>query len=158
VAWLRYLWMPGLILIAAAAFLIENKHNSTAGPGADVRFLAWGLPAVLVTVSFIKTRFESSALNRIFVPAGDASYSIYLTHPTMMIMFAFLMKHHVIRAISFPLILPLVVLGISVAFGLLVHYFVERPILSWLRGQLQHRQNHFRKMNEVVSRPRLSSE
>jgi exopolysaccharide production protein ExoZ len=158
VAWLRYLWMPGLILIAAAAFLIENKHSSTGGPGPEVRFLAWGLPAVLVTLSFIKTRFESSALNRIFVPVGDASYSIYLTHPTVMILFAFLMKHQVIRPISFPLILPLVMVGISVVFGLLVHYFVERPILSWLRGQLQPRQNHFKKLTEVVPGPRLSSE
>ena len=157
-AWLRYLWLPGLILIAGAAFLIENKLNTTAGPGAEIRFLAWGLPAVLVTVSFIKMRFGRSALNRILVPMGDASYSIYLTHPTMMIGFAFLMKHHVLRAISFPIILPLVVAGISVLFGLLVHYFVERPILSGLRGRLHHRRDQSKKSAEIISRPRLSSE
>lgn len=157
-AWLRYLWLPGFILIAVAAILIENTSNRTAGPVASVRFLAWGLPAVLVTLSFIKTQFEGSALTRILVPAGDASYSIYLTHPMIMIVFAFLMKHHVIRATSFTIVLPLVVAGIAVVFGLLVHYFTERPILRWLRGQLLDGRSQAKKLTEAVSRPGLSSE
>ncbi|HYZ74984.1 MAG TPA: hypothetical protein VE641_18035 [Chthoniobacterales bacterium] len=52
-----------------------------------------------------------------------------------MIVFAFLMKHHVLGATHIPNILPLAV-TIAVVFGPLAHYLVERPILSWLRGQL----------------------
>ncbi len=55
-----------------------------------------GLPALLVTVSSIKMRFDKSLLTRILLPIGDGSYSIYLTHPMMMILFALFDK------VSFP--------------------------------------------------------
>jgi len=135
--WLRYLWLPGLIVMAAAAAFAENKYSSTAGPAATVRYLAWGLPALLVTVSFIKMRFDKSILTRILVPIGDGSYSIYLTHPMMMILFAFLIKYHFLKPIAFPFVLPLLFVVISIGFGLVIHYLIERPILAWLRGCLR---------------------
>ena len=94
--------------MAAGAAFAENK-GSTAGLAANVRYLAWGLPALLVTVSFIKMRFDKSRLTRIFVPIGDASYSIYLTHPTMMILFALSDTLHVLKPIAYPIILPLLI-------------------------------------------------
>ena len=157
-AWLRYMWLPGLILMAGAAAFIENKHSSTAGPPQNVRFLTWGLPALLVTVAFIKMRFDKSLLNRILLPIGDASYSIYLTHPTMMVLFATLIKYHILKPIPYPIVLPLLFILISIAFGLLIHYSIERPILAWLRSSLPHRRDRLPKLTEVVSRPRLSSE
>jgi exopolysaccharide production protein ExoZ len=150
-AWVRYLWLPGFILIAVAAMLIENPHDRTNGPGNAVRFLVWGLPAVLVTLSFIKARFTGAAVNRILVPVGNASYSIYLTHPMTMIVFAFLMKHHVLGATHIPIVLPLVVVT-AVAFGLLAHYLVERPILNWLRGHLEHGQSQLKKLTTASAR------
>jgi peptidoglycan/LPS O-acetylase OafA/YrhL len=150
-AWLRYLWLPGLVLIAVAAILMENPHDRTNGPANAVRFLVWGLPAVLVTLSFIKAPFASAAVNRILVPVGNASYSIYLTHPMTMIVFAFLMKHHVLKATHIPIVLPLAVV-IAVLFGLLAHYFVERPILSWLRGQLEHGRSQVKKLTTASAR------
>jgi exopolysaccharide production protein ExoZ len=134
-AWLRYMWLPGLILMAVGAAFAENG-GSTAELAPTVRYLAWGLPAVLITVSFIKMRFDKSLLNRILLPVGDASYSIYLTHPTMMILFATLIKYHVLRPIAYPVVLPLLFVVVSLGFGLLVHYSIERPVLAWLRGRL----------------------
>jgi exopolysaccharide production protein ExoZ len=149
--WLRYVWLPGFVLIALAAILMENPHDRTNGPANAVRFLVWGLPAVLVTLSFIKARFASAAVNRILVPVGNASYSIYLTHPMTMIVFAFLMKHNVLKATHIPFVLPLVIV-IAVAVGLLAHYMVERPILSWLRGQLDHGQSRLKKLTTASAR------
>jgi exopolysaccharide production protein ExoZ len=134
-AWLRYMWLPGLILMAAGAAFAENR-GSTAGLAPAVRSLAWGLPALLVTVSFIKMRFDRSLLTRILLPIGDASYSVYLTHPTMMIMAAFLIKFHILKPIAYPIVLPLLLVIICIVFGLLIHYSIERPILAWLRGRL----------------------
>jgi exopolysaccharide production protein ExoZ len=142
--WLRYMWVPGLILMVAAAVFAENTYSNTAGPAQDVRYLEWGLPALLVAVSFIKMRFDKSLLTRILVPIGDASYSIYLTHPTMMILFATLVKYHVLKPIPYPIILPLLLVVISVVFGLLIHYSIERPVLAWFRGSL-HAQDRFRR-------------
>jgi exopolysaccharide production protein ExoZ len=149
-AWVRYVWLPGFVLLAVAAMLLENPHDRTNGPGNAIRFLVWGVPAVLVTLSFIKARFAGVVVNRILVPVGNASYSIYLTHPMTMIVFAFLMKHHVLGATHIWIILPLVV-TIAVVFGLLAHYFVERPILNWLRGQLEHGQSQLKKLTTAVS-------
>jgi exopolysaccharide production protein ExoZ len=97
-----------------------------------------------VTVSFIKMRFDKSILTRILVPIGDGSYSIYLTHPMMMILFAFLIKHHFLKPMAFPFVLPLLFVVISIGFGLVIHYLIERPILAWLRGCL-HTQDRWRK-------------
>jgi exopolysaccharide production protein ExoZ len=108
-----------------------------------------GLPALLVTVSFIKMRFDKSILTRILVPIGDGSYSIYLTHPMMMILFAFLIKYHFLKPIAYPIVLPLLFVVISIGFGLVIHYLIERPILAWLRGCLPP---YARSMAEVRGR------
>jgi exopolysaccharide production protein ExoZ len=136
--WLRYMWLPGLILMAGGAAFAENK-GSTAGLASNVRYLAWGLPALLVTVSFIRMQFDKSRLTKIFLPIGDASYSIYLTHPTMMTLFASLIRFHILKPIAYPIILPLLFVMVCIVFGFLIHYFIERPILVWLRGCLPAR-------------------
>jgi exopolysaccharide production protein ExoZ len=137
----RYMWLPGLILIAGGAAFAEN-NKSTAGLASNVRYIAWGLPALLITVSFIKMQFKKSFLTRILLPVGDASYSIYLTHPTMMILFASLIRFHVLKPIAYPIILPVFFAIVSLVFGLLIHYFFERPILGFLRGYLHNPKGH----------------
>jgi exopolysaccharide production protein ExoZ len=134
-AWLRHLWLPGLLLMAAGAAFGRN-NGGTAGLDASVRFLAWGLPALLVTVSFIKMEFVKALPTRSVLPVGDASYSIYLTHPTLMIVFASLIHSHLLRPIPCPIIWPLFFSMICLLLGLLIHYWIERPILAWLRGCL----------------------
>ena len=134
--WLRYLWLPGLILMAAGS-AFARSNGGTGGIDPEVRYLVWGLPALLVTCSFIKMRFNSSRLTKILVPIGDASYSIYLTHPTMMIVFASLINRHFFRPIAYPIIYTLLFSAISLVLGLVIHYSVERPILARLRGRLR---------------------
>jgi exopolysaccharide production protein ExoZ len=73
--WSRYMWLPGLILMACGAIFAQN-NNSTNGIASNVRYLAWGLPALLVTVSFIRMQFDKSRLVKSLLPVGDASYSI----------------------------------------------------------------------------------
>jgi exopolysaccharide production protein ExoZ len=131
--WLRYMWLPGLIFMAAGAAFAENE-GKTSGIVSSVRFLAWGLPALLMTVAFIKIRFDKSLLTRILMPIGDASYAIYLSHPLMMIIFAFLIRFHFAKPVAYPITYPLFFALISIGFGLLTHYFLERPLLNCLRG------------------------
>ena len=61
------------------------------------------------------------------------------------------MKHHVLGATRIPIVLPLAVVT-AVVFGLLAHYFVERPILSWLRGQLEQGEGQLKKLTTATSR------
>jgi exopolysaccharide production protein ExoZ len=136
--WLKYLWLPGMILMAVGAAFAAN-NSSTSGLASNVRYLAWGLPALLVTGSFINMQFDKSLLTRIFVSVGDASYAIYLTHPTMMILFASLIRYHILKPTAYPMLWPWLFAMLSIAIGLLMHRSIERPILAWLRGSLQSR-------------------
>ena len=74
----------------------------------------------------------SSPIERLLILLGDASYSIYLTHNFLTGPAA-----RVWAALHIPSILwPLFVLGCLVAAsiaGVLVHLFIEKPILSLLR-------------------------
>src|SRR5260221_8818789 len=72
-AWLRYLWLPGLILMGGAAVFAENKDSSTAGRAATIRYVGWRKPTLLVTLSFIKMGYGKSLLNRLLLPIGGAS-------------------------------------------------------------------------------------
>jgi peptidoglycan/LPS O-acetylase OafA/YrhL len=133
--WVRYAWIPGLVLFGVAAAVTPS--DGTAGLQPAYRFFAWGLPALLVTTSFIAIPFEKTFLTRLFLPVGNASYSLYLTHPFFMISFAFLLKGHLARmpALAFPLVI--VVVGLSLAFGLFAHYWIERPVLARLRDRFE---------------------
>src|SRR5271170_100829 len=121
--------------MAGAAALAE-KHSSTSVLAANVRYFAWGLPAALVTLSFIRTEFAKTFLTRILGPIGDASYAIYLSHPSMMILFASLIKLRILKPTGYPIVWPLLLVIACTLFGLLVHYRVERPLLAWLRERL----------------------
>jgi exopolysaccharide production protein ExoZ len=133
--WLRYAWIPGVTLFAVASAVTPS--DGTAGLQPAFRFFAWGVPALLVTASFIAIPFEKTFLTRLFLPVGNASYSLYLTHPFFMISFAFLLKGHLGRvpALAFPLVI--VVVGASLAFGLFAHYWIERPVLARLRDRFE---------------------
>jgi exopolysaccharide production protein ExoZ len=133
-AWLRHAWLPGILLMGVGAAFAANVAGSTAGLAPEIRYLAWGLPALLVTVSFISVPFDKSILTKLLLPVGNASYSIYLTHPMVMIAFAFLIKAHISRFVPFPLVLTFIFVGICIAVGMAVHYGVERPILAKLRS------------------------
>jgi exopolysaccharide production protein ExoZ len=155
-AFLRYLWLPGLILLAGGAAFAEN-YGSTARLAPNVRYFAWGLPALLITASFIKTRFDKSFLTKVLLPVGDASFSIYLTHTTMMIVFAFLMKFHFIKPVAYPIVLPFLLVLVCLIFGLLVHHFIERPLLVWLRGFLISRNKQSHCIEQVNGREKIET-
>ena len=133
--WLRLAWIPGLVLFCVAAAVTPSA--GTAGLQPAFRFFAWGLPALLVTASFIAIPFQKTFLTRLFLPLGNASYSVYLTHPFFMISFAFLLKGHLGATPALALPLVLVVVGASLVLGLVVHYWIERPVLARLRNRFE---------------------
>ena len=133
--WVRLAWIPGALLFALAAAVTPS--DGTAGLQPSFRFFAWGVPALLVTASFIAIPFAKTWLTRLFLPVGNASYSLYLTHPFFMISFAYLLKGHLGRSPALALPLVFAVVAASVAFGLLAHYGIERPVLARLRNRFE---------------------
>jgi exopolysaccharide production protein ExoZ len=125
----RLLWIPGFALLLMAPLVVP--HSNTNGLPGAVRVLAWGIPAVIIVLSFLSLKSSRTPLQRAAVLLGDASYAIYLTHPLVMIAYARLLKGGLASWSQLPMV-PLVVL-LSAVLGLLIHLFVERRLIEFFR-------------------------
>ncbi len=115
----------GLIGIALAS--TYAPHRTTAGLDDNWRFLAWGLPASLLVLSLIDCRNPKTAPGKVLLLIGDASYSLYLTHPIVMTIYARIIKTGHLHGQNVYLVMATVILA-SVFVGLATHRLVERPI------------------------------
>jgi peptidoglycan/LPS O-acetylase OafA/YrhL len=154
--WTNPLILEFLLGMLVAAALREGVHCSgrvasgmiAIGLGAyaatfyfDVgaylsRVLVWGLPASLIVAGLVLSRTAGhQKVSRAFCVLGDASYSLYLVHP-----FVFVFPRRVVpdlaHAVMSPWIYALLLLSGSVATALLVHRFVEKPVIRILRAGL----------------------
>ena len=122
--WLRRL-PAGLLLTAGLALLAMQTGWPMPVPW---RCLRWGVPALLIVAGAVG--LETSGRLPV-VPGlralGDASYSLYLTHLLLLVS---------LRPVLAPLPAIPAALGAilaCVAFSLLVHRFIERPLGQALR-------------------------
>lgn len=135
----RLLWIPGFGMLMLAAWLVP--HADTNGLPGSSRVFAWGIPAALITLSFLYTKPSSMPFRQVMVLLGDASYAIYLAHPFVMIAYAKLLRGSLATLPQLPLI-PLVVL-LSSGLGLLLHYSVERRLIHIFRRLFGLRSSSF---------------
>jgi peptidoglycan/LPS O-acetylase OafA/YrhL len=124
------LWIPAAALLAIAAW--AQPYASTFHPPSLTRVLQWGVPSFLLVASFLSMKPGSGPLRRQMILLGDASYAIYLTHPIAMIYYAQLLHGNVSYLPQWPIV-PLVIV-LSAGFGVFIHVFVERRLLSGVRG------------------------
>ena len=122
--WLRAAW---LCLPCGLALLAVQMALPTS---ADLRCFTWGLPALLIVAGALAVE----GMGRLpSVPqlrwAGDASYSIYLTH--LLVLDA---VQPLLRSISAAMAVPLAVAACAAA-GWAVHRGIERPTTRWLAGR-----------------------
>lgn len=118
------------VVAALIVFALNYKSN-----GID-RALAWGVPSLLLVIGFYaheRSRFFQRPLSRML---GEASYSIYLVHITVIELILETLKRNQVTMESikawWPLTL-LVLVGMSVVVGVLVNRFIEQPLLNYLR-------------------------
>jgi exopolysaccharide production protein ExoZ len=125
-------WRPGLwampfgFTVLVCIGLIGIAPNSVAldthyGDEAFWRVLVWGVPAAMIVYGTLQARVRES----VWTYLGNASYSLYLTHPLILTALLVLWQ---IRPIPADLI---VLIGITAAllFAWRVHERVERPIM-----------------------------
>lgn len=128
---------PRLGTASALAALVIFGLNYTSN-GID-RVLAWGVPSLLLVIGLFAHERSPFFRRRFAVLLGDASYSVYLVHITVIEFILETLKRNdvafdAIKA-QWPLTL-LVLVGTSVAVGVLVHRYVEQPLLEYLRRVL----------------------
>lgn len=127
----------GVSLLILAGFL--------ALEGFQVRWYAWGIPGTLIVAAFVLGRdFSDNTLTRLLVVGGNASYALYLSH-----LFTLRGVGLVWEKVgwSSPHLYAVIAVAASIAVGVIVHIFLETPILDALRG-LPKRLHH-RKQNDA---------
>ncbi|MFA4939359.1 acyltransferase family protein [Brevundimonas sp.] len=98
------------------------------------RVLIWGLPSALLVFGVVRMERADVAPGRLARAAafmGDASYSIYLTHVLVIRALGRLFESGVVAAPG-DAVVGLTVLA-SLAAGVIVHLWVERPVLKVMR-------------------------
>ncbi|WP_165184029.1 acyltransferase family protein [Caulobacter soli] len=135
---------PALLLIAAfvgfflLAIVLDLKIDQIQGT------MISAIVASAIIFLAVKLKFADSGLNRVGSLLGDASYSIYLFHPHFQSAMLGVWKHFLPQTNIWIVILGVVLL--STAAGVLIHLFVEKPLLTWLGRFLPRRGDHHGKV------------
>ncbi len=105
---------------------------ATAGISGYGRTWTWGIPWALVVLGVIDTaprgRFE-----RILSRVGDASYSTYLIHPSVIALLWMVRDHIPTKSVY---VFSLAFIVASTMLGLAVHRWIEQPLLARLQRRL----------------------
>jgi exopolysaccharide production protein ExoZ len=132
--------------LAGVAAMIAVGSSATAGhfhflPVDDLRrAVLWGVPAVAVVLGIAQLDLRSPAWKPLIF-LGDASYSIYLSHPLVIV--ALSMAH--MRSVP-------VAAALCVTVGVIVHLVLERPLLRDSRALVASLlRRRFRAAPEVIT-------
>jgi len=103
------------------------------------RAIARGLPAALIVAAFVlPNRFSSphSTTSRVASELGDASYSLYLSHPFVYNAIALIWKKAIPGA---PYAFVIVSFFACTVASLLIYRVIERPLLAYCRSRYRER-------------------
>ena len=100
-------------------------------PKPELRFVVWGIPSLALVYFSLYQYIRDGQIAAIATRIGDASYSLYLSHPFVVAGCAVLFKKAGID--SFWLFLPTSFL-LSLAWGHLSFQWIERPSVAWARS------------------------
>lgn len=117
-----------LIAIGIALWLMGEMYLSDN----EYRVIARGIPAFLISAAIIMSgRFQTNTglVNRGFGLLGDASYSLYLCHPFVLVPFAYFWKQTGLS--SLPLFL-IIAISASVMASLISYLLIEKNMLRIL--------------------------
>ena len=107
------------------------------------KFLAWGLPAAAVVAGAVTLeKTYGKRLPGFLLLAGDASYSLYLSHTFIMPLLGNIMRRCHFAGTSALVVSIILGLGISFPVAVLVHLYIEKPLM-----------NLFKKRPETPSKP-----
>lgn len=128
------MWYLALIFLGYG--LVSESQFIKDGSLSFKRVLIWGIPSTLLVFSIIFSE-SRAGISRIFDNkfmqlAGDASYSIYLIHTIFLDGVFYLFKNSFSRIA--PDIAILLAFASSIFAGILVHKFIEKPLLALFRS------------------------
>ena len=95
------------------------------------RLINWGIPCALITsgLIFYEKKYGFSPPNFILA-LGNSSYSLYLSHGLIIILFSVLLKRSYLNHINGDLLIIMVV-GLSIFIGQLSYIFIEKNVTQF---------------------------
>ncbi|MEM6617602.1 MAG: acyltransferase [Pseudomonadota bacterium] len=132
----------GLLLASIALFAFAPPFNFDV---SSVRFLYFGVPAILLVASFALAKRSLFPTSKILVAMGDASYSTYLSHPFALAVIAILIGFGGLKEMLNPLLFVVLCTLVSAIGGQLVYWIIEKPLSRWARKAID---------GSIVSPPR----
>lgn len=126
----------GSVLLVSAYIILSSKNNRLPN-GME---LMTGLLAPLLVVTIVALALDKSRLSNIFnhpalIALGDTSYGLYILHVPFIWLFLRALENSSLanpqRVFEYTF-LPLIIVS-----GLLIHYYVDSPLRSWLKNILQ---------------------
>ncbi|MCB8821627.1 acyltransferase family protein [Microvirga rosea] len=123
------------LLVALALSVLAMNFIGLRSNLNEMRPFAWGLPAacLVAAAAMGKTRRAPGALTRFGEMTGDASYAIYLIHPFVIRGIGRVIAGAGAEAVLGPWGFIAIALAATLAAGLLIHAFLERPAIRLLR-------------------------
>jgi peptidoglycan/LPS O-acetylase OafA/YrhL len=122
----------GVLLVPVAEVVIDRAtlHNDLLMLGG----------ALLIAGTILMERHYGVRNLPWLVLIGDATYSIYLTHPIVLSAFGQFVKRADLGGTpGFPLVFTIASIAFSISFGLLAYSYVEKPLGAWMVKSLTPR-------------------
>lgn len=122
-----------VLLTILCFYLYINYMNESS----NLRAIIIGVPFALVIVSSVSLEMKmglfSGTITKGFVLLGDSSYSIYLVHyPVLSLIYKVLSQTKLFSLFS-SLASMICLIIVSLLIGVLMHLYIERPLLRKLR-------------------------
>jgi exopolysaccharide production protein ExoZ len=121
-----------LIILSFAAFALNYGIMGE-------RQIEWGIPAAMLVFGMLSFDDAPILRNRYIVLGGSASYSIYLTHIPVVELIGVWLHDTAPSVLNHPVIASLLAFIPAILAGILVHLYVEKPVLAFARRLLMPR-------------------
>lgn len=124
----------------ALAALTAFAASAAFGPNVPWRVLEWGVPSAALVAALVLSRetAQPSPIGRAARLLGDASYSLYLVHPLVMM----IARQTILRWMdftAFPWVLGLMIFFGSIAAAIASYLLFEKPIMRALGRRINRK-------------------
>jgi exopolysaccharide production protein ExoZ len=130
----------GFLIAGGIGLLLAVDAGAVFAGGTDVRFLQYGLPAVLVVAGGLLTEsaLPAGRWTTLLVELGDASYALYLFHPFVILFLSRIVFEGALAGGGPWLRLALLILATALALtaSVVVNRYIDGPIQRRLRGRV----------------------
>jgi len=122
----------GLSLCIAGTVLLGTEVFFKIPNQEEDRGWLWGIPMMLVFAGFLCLegfiKGSTSIIKKLFLEAGNSSYSLYLFHPFTLSATAICLKY--LHMDANPYLFTIILFAVTIAAGYIIYLYVERPLVA----------------------------